>query len=283
MIAGVCLSAASCGLLPQPFSHDGTVTNPLLAPAGRAGIKITPVKGTPHGAAFAEELARAFRNADIAAQTGPGPNAGMTLVGRVHAEPASPASRTHVRVLWRILDPKGGPAGIRHQDRIVDASAWDTGETALLRRLARDAVADISPLIADPKGTTAAGPRPIAVLDIDGAPGDGRVSLRRSLAFELRKRGFTVFESKAGKPGAITLKGAVSVKPVQGGDGKELVEITWTVLGPGGRVLGRVNQANAVHAGSLSPNWGTNAVFVARAAAPGVTRIIRGAIAQAAP
>lgn len=257
----------------------------MVAPRVRAGIKIAAIKGTPHGAAFAEEVARAFREADIAAQAGPGPSPGLTLVGRALAEPGATPSQTRVRVLWRILDAEGGPAGFRHQDQTVDAGAWAAGARPLLRRLAREAVSKIGPLIADPRRTAGTAPLAITVLDVAGAPGDGRVSLRRSLAYELEKRGFKVSQSRAARPGALTLKGTVVTRPRadEGGGRRIEVEITWTVLGPAGRVLGTVKQANALEARSVDGNWGVNAALAARAAAPGIARIIHGATAQAAP
>jgi hypothetical protein len=53
------------------------------------------------------------------------------------------------------------------------------------------------------------------------------------------------------------------------------VEIIWTVLSPAGAVVGTVKQGNTVARGSLERSWGMTAVFAARAAAPGIARIVR--------
>lgn len=278
---GACLAAAACGALPQPFSHEGKVDNPLIAPHARAGIKVVAVTGMPHGDAFAEEIAAAFRREDIAAQTGSGPSSGYTLTGRALTRPGPAPSQTLVGVLWRVLDPDGGPAGLHHQEVVVDRADWQAGARPLLRRLARDTVAKIAPEIADPKRGGTAGQGPIAVLDVAGAPGDGRVSLRRSLAFELRKLGFPVTESRTSGGKATVVSGTVKVARASArGD---QVKIAWTITGPTGRTLGTVNQANTVKSGSLQGSWGVTAVFAARAAAPEIARILRRAGAETGP
>jgi hypothetical protein len=279
--AAASLVTAACGELPKPFSHGGKSANPLIAPKARAGIKVPAITGMAHGAAFAEEIAAAFRRDDIAAQAGSGPNNGYTLMGRAVARPGPSPSQIRVGVLWRVLGPDGGPAGLHHQEHLVERGDWRAGSRHLLRRLARDTVARIAPRIADPKRGGTGAPRPVAVLDIAGAPGDGRVSLRRSLAFELRKLGFPVTESAKGGANGMVVSGTVKVTGASGGNDR--VEIAWTVAGPGGDVLGTVKQANRVKAGSLQRSWGITAVFAARAAAPGIARILRRPRAKTGP
>lgn len=278
----LCLAAAGCGELPQPFSHDRTADNPLAAPKARAGIKVAAVAGMAHGDAFAEEVAAAFRSEDIAAHAGPGPNAGYTLMGRALAKPEPTGTQVKIGMLWRVVDPRGRPAGLYHQDHVAERTAWDAGAPPLLRRLARAAVSEIAPDLADPKRGPRPESRPVTVLDISGAPGDGRISLRRALAFELRKLGFTVSETDSPAGGTLVLAGTVKVGPAPGGGG-DRVEIAWEVRDPGGRVLGTVKQDNVVKAGSLQRSWGVTAVYAARAAAPGIVRILRRRSVAAGP
>jgi hypothetical protein len=195
--------------------------------------------------------------------------------------PGPNPSKSRIEVLWRVLDPDGAPAGLHHQEYLVDRADWRAGTRALLRRLARETVAKIAPEIADPKQGGTGGQGPIAVLDIAGAPGDGRVSLRRSLAFELRKLGFPVTETREAGGGATAVSGTVKV--TRATDSDDRVEIAWTVTGPAGRTLGTVNQANTVKSGSLQQSWGVTAVFAARAAAPGIARILRRARVETRP
>jgi hypothetical protein len=269
-----CLSLAACGPLPKPFSHDRTAANPLLAPGERAGINVVTVAGTPHGASLAKEVAEAFREEDFAAQAQSGPSAGYTLVGRATIGPTGSDAKARVRLLWLVLNPRGRPGGIHHQELMVDRAAWDRAEPPLFKRLARDAVAGLVPLLSGGRASVTTDPQLITVFDIDGAPGDGRVSLRRSLAFELRKLGYRVAESVIRGARPMVLLGTVKVSPAGTGD-TQRVGITWTVLAPEGRVLGTIKQTNHVKSGSLARTWGVTAALAARAAAPGITEIIQ--------
>ncbi len=266
------LLVAACGTLPQPFSHDGKVTNPLVATGERAGINVIPVAGTNHGAALAVELAEAFRAEDLAAHSQAEPGAGYTVVGKAVAGAVVDGTNLRVRFNWQILDPRGRPGGIFHQQATVNRKAWNQGSPALLRSLAGTAVAGLTPMISGPRAKPVARQRLITIFDVNGAPGDGRVSLRRSLAFELRKLGFRVTESDIQGTDPVVLMGDVKVVPSKAGS--ERVEITWSVLAGDWRLLGNVTQNNQVKAGSLKRFWGVTAALVARAAAPGIKDLI---------
>jgi hypothetical protein len=248
-----------------------------LAPGERAGINVITVAGTPHGAALARQVAQALRDEDFAAQAQPKLSTGYTLVGRATIGPTESNTKARVRLLWLVLNLRGRPGGVHRQELVVDRTAWDRAATPLLKRLARDAVAGLAPLISGARAGPVAKAKPITVFDIDGAPGDGRISLRRSLAFELRKLGFRVAESVIRGTTPIVLLGAVKTMPADKKD-TQRVEITWTVLAPEGHVLGTIKQANNVRAGSLDPSWGTTAALAARAATPGIAAIIRRAM-----
>jgi hypothetical protein len=248
----------------------------LLAPGERAGINVITVAGTPHGAALAKEVAQALRDEDFAAQAQPRLSTGYTLVGRATSGPTESNTKARVRLLWLVLNIRGRPGGVHRQELTVDRAAWDRGATPLFKRLARDAVAGLAPLISDARAVPVPRAQPITVFDIDGAPGDGRISLRRSLAFELRKLGFRVAESIIRGSTPIVLLGAVKIMAADKKD-TQRVEITWTVLAPEGRILGTIKQANNVKAGSLDSSWGVTAALAARAATPGIAAIIRRA------
>ena len=68
------------------------------------------------------------------------------------------------------------------------------------------------------------------------------------------------------------LSGTVAVSPPQAG--KQQVSVRWALLRPDGREVGKIDQQNAVPAGSLDRAWGDIAYAVAEAAAPGVAALI---------
>ena len=72
---------------------------------------------------------------------------------------------------------------------------------------------------------------------------------------------------------ALTIAGEVDVSKPKGGT--QRIALRWTVSAPDGRPLGKIDQANAVPAGSLDRGWGDNAVPVAEAAATGIFDLIK--------
>lgn len=272
------LVLAACGVVPQPFSHDGAVTNPMAQPGPRAGIAVLPVAGTDQGPALAQAVAEALRRLDFAAHSASAAGNGYVIRGAVRHAPVPGGNGRELKIVWAVSDPKGRPAGAYLQENEVEGTAWRRGERTLLVRLADGAARAIVPFIAEGDAAAAVARPSIAVLDVDGAPGDGRISLRRAIAFELGKAGFAVTEAGLGAGNALVLAGSVRTRPA--GPARERVEITWTLFAPSGKVLGTVTQANPVAKGSLVHQWGVTAVLVARAAAPGVARLIDRATAR---
>jgi hypothetical protein len=52
------------------------------------------------------------------------------------------------------------------------------------------------------------------------------------------------------------------------------VALRWTVVAPDGKVLGAVEQANDIPAGSLDSGWGKAADYAALAAADGIFDLV---------
>ena len=269
------LSLSACGNLPQPFSHDGQVSNPLIAPGERAGINIVPLAGTKHGDELAAALAEALRKKDLVAHSKPVKSPGFTIVGLAREGAAAPGDKVKLAILWRILDATGRPAGIVRQHHLVARDDWERGSAQLLHGLAAKSAEGLAQRFSVPRVKPADDGRLITIFDVDGAPGDGRIGLRRSLAFELRKLGFRVIETEIQGSNPIVLIGNVRIGPDK--KGTQPVIITWSVLGGDGRVLGSVAQSNQIETGSLNRHWGVTAALVARAAAPGIKRLIEKA------
>jgi hypothetical protein len=60
----------------------------------------------------------------------------------------------------------------------------------------------------------------------------------------------------------------------QGKDGKQPIQIDWTVVDPKGKKLGTVSQKNDVPQGSLDGPWGKTADAAAAAAAQGIVKLL---------
>lgn len=230
------------------------------------------VPGAPAPVAFAEKIADALRAREVNATTLGGNHGSYLLTGEAHADaPADMEAGGTVRVTidWLVSGPNGDVVGRHVQEARVAAEAWRGGETALTARLMEDAAEALAPMMADARAPSTAEPS-LAVYGVDGAPGDGDLSLRRALAYALTQRGFRVVDGLDGADVVIT--GAVETAPA--GKDRETVSITWSALRPDGSEIGVVRQSNRVPTGSLEQNWGVTAIHVAEAAAPGLARLI---------
>jgi hypothetical protein len=283
------LLLAGCQPLPQPFADDRPPPgSPLLTLKDSAGIKVEPVVGASGAAGprLAEAMAAALRERDVPASTDAANRAGYHLIGTV-IERKLPGGRDAVDIAWELLGPDGSRAGASTQHAEAPAAAWQGGDEAVIAAIAKDGAPKIAALVQDeaPAESPGAAPPVIAVREVAGAPGDGPKSLARAMATALKMAKFSIAGTdeggaegagaeKAGEA-AYVVAGHVDVaRPV---DGKQQVKIVWSVLTPSGGEVGKVNQENAVPAGSLDGRWGDIAYAVATAASDGVAAILQKA------
>lgn len=127
-----------------------------------------------------------------------------------------------------------------------------------------------------PAGTAAAttgsitGPVNALVPSVTGAPGDGSQSLTGAIQRELSKNGVSLTTAAS----AQTYKVEGKVAMGQGKDGKQPIQIDWSVYDPKGKKLGTVSQKNEVPQGSLDGTWGKTAEAAAQAAAQGIVKLL---------
>lgn len=112
--------------------------------------------------------------------------------------------------------------------------------------------------------------RAVAVIPVQGAPGSGNQELTEAMRATLRDAGWTVLQRP--RVDALTISGEVGLASAEGES--QRVVLHWRVATPQGRILGQLEQANAVRAGSLNAKWGAVATTVAQAAATGIFELI---------
>jgi hypothetical protein len=108
------------------------------------------------------------------------------------------------------------------------------------------------------------------VPSVTGAPGDGSVALTGALQRELTKNGVPLTE----QAGAQTYRVEGKVAVGDGANGKQPIQIDWTVKDPAGKKLGTVSQKNEIPQGSLDGAWGKTADAAAAAAATGILKLL---------
>ena len=269
------LLPAACEQLPRPFQPDHKPAV-ALAPGPRSALIVGPIEGGPPDTAVAlgELLAKHLRDHEIAATTRSGDRRRYRLAGRLAARPAA-GGRLNLAARWRLIDPAGGIAGTIEQRGVVDAAGWAAAEPSTLADVAAVAADKIDRLLAgETVAMAAAAPSApvVVVLPVDGAPGDGRHALAQALRQSLAGRGVTLADQDV--DGAYLVVG--DVRLTDRGRLEQTVAITWTMIRPDGRTLGRVAQVNAVPRGRLDRHWDDIAYLAAEGGADGLVELLRG-------
>ncbi len=108
------------------------------------------------------------------------------------------------------------------------------------------------------------------VQPVQGAPGDGRISLTNALRQELKKNGIALSQQKVA--GGYVVRGQVKLsKPL---NGQQKVQIVWNVYDGQGNRVGTVSQKNSIPTGSLNGAWGPTTEAAASAAAKGIVKLL---------
>jgi hypothetical protein len=256
------LLLAACQPLPHPFADNRPPPDsPLLTPRDSVGVRVEPLTGTPSD--LAEGIAAALREREIPASTQGRNKRSFEL--RLASGEAPAGSEAVFRVDWELWTADGRSLG--------HGSA--AGDDA--RSVAAAAAPEIARLVQDEPPAMAGSSEPVVALrPVTGAPGDGGRTLTRAMDYALRRANVPLTD----RPGAesFVLTGTVALSPPAAG--QQQVKVHWALLKPDGREIGRVDQENAVPAGSLDGAWGDIAYAVASAAAPGVAALIARAKAE---
>ena len=110
----------------------------------------------------------------------------------------------------------------------------------------------------------------VAITRVSGAGEAGNGELAGALARVLTDAGWPVHDGPRGN--ALMIEGDVTLSEPKGD--AQTVTLRWTVKAPDGQVLGAVEQANDMPAGSLDGSWGEAADHAALAAAQGIFDLV---------
>ena len=154
----------------------------------------------------------------------------------------------------------------------MPTAAWAEADPALLQQLAAAAAAKVDRLLL-PGGPAISATRRIVVPPVDGAPGDGREALAKAMRASLKRRDIAVAEATddVDEDGYMVL-GDVMV--TDHSRAEQRITISWAVIRPDGREMGRISQSNTVPRGRLDQRWGEIALFAAEGGADGVVELL---------
>jgi len=274
-LVALALAAAACQPVPRPFQPESKVTTPErpvdLGP--RAGMLVAEIEGAPEETSgrLRALVAAALRDLDLPAATEAAEVGRYVLKAAATAQPVSDRE-TLLGLSWRLFDPRGEEIGGFHQVRQVASQDWAAAAPALLALIAELAAAKVDKLVRrlgveQPRAVLAS----VFVPPVDGAPGDGSLALAAAMRGALERRAVPIAERISDD--AYLVLGSVHISPAD--QGRQSIEVYWTMLGPSGERIGVVSQRNAVAAGRLDGAWGAIAEAVAEGGAEGVIDILR--------
>ena len=256
----------ACQPLPRPFQPIVKAADSMPPELeAKFGLFLAGIDNAPavFESNFIRILGEELTSRDVVSSRVVANQGSYLLVGEFSETPTD-----SIHLLWRIVAADGVVIGLFDQVGATDE--------ANLAKLAQDAANRIAMLMkaADPpraKSRTFTFPT-VVLHPVDGAPGDGRISLTSAMRAALGRRSIRVLDDS--HDGALVVLG--SVKTSIRGDG-QLVEVHWSVINEVGRELGSVTQSNVVPVGMLDGSWGEIAHAVADGGAAGVIALLREA------
>ncbi len=262
-------------------------------------IAVAPIGGLPKrlSKSFAANLKSAIKKQKIARISN-----NHKMSGYFAATPKN--GKTKLSYVLDVTNKAGKRIKRIHGSEIVAGhpkDPWKNVSPSLLRKIARKTASNLSrslngkasapvqmaqktrtkftPRSAQETPSTTASLKPVIIATpkmaaiippVQGAPGDGKVSLTRAIAQQLAQKGIKIETLQS--PGVHSVKGFVSLKSVDAK--RDEITIKWLVFNSAGRRLGVVSQKNKIAKGSLNGAWGRIANAAAGAAAKGIRKLL---------
>lgn len=269
-VFALALVVAACGPVPKPFktAPGAKDSNPLLAIPDGSGVTVAPVEGAAPALSgpLTEAMVAQLQRLGVPASSGAALTHGILMEGVAEWRDG------RADVLWVLTDPDGAEVATVSANAAATRSAFDDGDPSLVKILAERGAALVGASLGTEHAISALpeGAPTVAVVGVEGAPGDGDRALSRAMAAVLKEAGVPL----AGTPedAALLLAGAVTLEPL--GDDRELVTIRWWLMDGDGTVLGKLDQENVVPMGALSERWGGAAYDAALANVAAVQEIL---------
>ena len=273
------MALGACGNIPQPFRETPKVTtdNPLLDVPTAVGIAVLPVRGVPQpfDTQISTAVAARLQSYEIPAEAVPANlGVGFTLEGEARPSENTTAGTVPVVVTWTLRSRRSGPVRTFRQVVNVPAAAWQSGDMVTATTLGNEAALAIGDMIGGisipaqgPLTAESTAPQlpqlnfpTVSIKPVEGAPGDGRESLRLAVLSSLSNNGVPRDDVNP----QVTLTCELTSTPFE--SNLQRVEILWRALDREGKELGTVKLDNTIPVGALDGPWGPTAFAIADAA-----------------
>ncbi len=273
VVIGCILLVTSCQPIPRPFQPDdkSDIGFSEFGIADKLVVFVAGIDDVPAGIdqAISDTLAEKLRRAGVIASTTTA-NSGSYLLTCEAEETRSGA----VTLAWRLIDAEGVVVGLVDQYTTAHRRDWLRADPNLVDAIASEAAPRIAAIVYDhdPSMIARGTPgllRPVHVVPVIGAPGDGNQTVTKALRNALKRAGVIVTD----QPQAFGITVIGEIRRTPRGEADEIT-VRWRVETVDGAELGSISQGNFVPSGSLDGPWGNVAVAVAQGGAEGVVQIL---------
>lgn len=271
---------AGCIDVPHPFSNPGKAAKELAGNAPPARLDVP----TPTEALLPQAGAQLWSKAvaeELLQQTIPA-MAQPVRAGDWWLKMRAKTQGDQVIPVYMVMTPKNTIRATQ-EGSPVPAALWSTADAQTLHAVAVDAAPRITSVLTgiqaddmekDPKSLKHRAAR-VYFTGVEGAPGDGNISLARAFVTWFSKTPDAVQNTPENADYTVTGKVKLSPGPVgTTHHPQEHIEIVWRVTDKAGKEAGAATQLHDIEAHSLDHYWGDVAIVAAQEAAAAVDQII---------
>ena len=273
-VLAVGLLFAGCGQLPKPFKSElgSGAESPLVAMLDAAGIVVVPIIGAPPGVAgpLSEIMAAELRRANVPATTTSVVKNAFLLEGEMVLAPPA-GDKNLVTIKWTVTNVVGDVVTELVTSSSVSGIAWKTARLPSLNTVSEDVVPRIANTLQTKYPVVARKEWPlVAVVAVEGAPGDGNEMLKNAFVAVLKDAGLPVTANPENAVIQIFGKVEITDQTLK----RETIEINWIFLEPNGSEIGKMTQSNSVEKGREHSKWGALAYDVTFAMVDSVADVL---------
>lgn len=240
------------------------------------GVTVAPIQGAPvlSGRQMSASVANELAARNVRASHRSQGKISYLLEGKAYLSDAR-GGRSDFRIDWNLIAPDGMSAG-KFSDRVpIKGSGWSAVTPEVLKPMSRRAAAQVDVMLKQHVRAPARAPvdavaskelteglqeihvvRLLAAVFVglvDGAPGDGRISLKNALSDALLRARVPVVA--AYDENAFMVLGDVRVTPLD--PTRNRFDITWIVTRSDGETIGSASSTMTVGVNRVIPAWGT--------------------------
>jgi hypothetical protein len=270
------LALAACQPAPTPFAHTPGASEPIISQRPDvAGVTIRPIAGLTklQSGALSEAMVNAFIAMEIPAAT-TGENRRSRFIDGSAEIINSSKNQSTIQIEWTLTDSLGRAIGNHKSRHNINPESWDSPTPKNLspwvKTPARIFARRILGSRADTDSSRSTSLPGLHVWPIDGIDETRSATLKTAMERALKSQKYKVLKGLEGATHIIA--GAVSLGPAK--EGKQPIEVNWSVLDAKGKQVGKLDQRNSVAVSSIKNSWQNLSSVIARNAAGGVNEIV---------